>query len=401
MAEFDYRAYAADGGETTGTISATDASHARGQLREKGLFPRDLTPADGSAAPASVAKRGTLSAAALTDWATRMAAMLAGGLPLDKALKIVCDPAGRDPVTRTSQHMLEALQSGASPAEAAAKTNAFDSGVLGLLRAADSTGDLAAAFAAIARDGGAALARRRTIVAALTYPVLLLGFAAVALTFMLLVIIPRFQPIFAQARAEVPAGTQRILAASAWLQDHALVFGVCVAAVLLVVVFAGRNGHLVSIIAPFARRLPGVSGLYTKLNRVQVLDRLAGFLDAGVALPEALSLTAGSASDARFRAALLDVRSRVTVGETFGNALAAQGVMSPQTLALVRTGEESGALQQMLALAASTQDAEAQATLKRLLSVVEPLLILVIGAVIGGMILSIFQAVLSINDVVI
>lgn len=399
MTEYVYRAFRATGTATEGRITAADAPAARQALRAQGLHPSDVTEAPAAAdAPAALSAGGP-NPAALASWAARMAALLAGGVPLDKALTITAQGEAAGPMRSAVQAMLAAVRDGAKPAEAAQQAG-LGPAVTGLLRAADSTGDLAAAFGAIAGNTARIVARRRAIATALTYPALLVCIAVAAAVFMLTVIVPRFAPIFERAEAKIPAMTRHILSLSAFVQAQWIYLLAGAALLLLLLWQRLRRQDARADAVGLIGWLPGGHGVRRQLLLAQILGQFADFLQAGLTLPRALDLVRGTVGDRDVAARLGRVATAVETGGLLSDALAEARLLPGGLLSLVRAGEESGALVDMFRLAAETADAHAETAIRRLLLVLEPALILAIGVIIGGMILSIFQAVLSINDVV-
>lgn len=400
MADFFYRAYRGSGAETKGRITADDALAARQALRAQGLLPSELSPASlDKHEDAAAAMRG-IPLDLLASWSARMEALLAGGVPLDKALGITARSARGNAMTKAAQTMLAAVREGAKPADAA-QVAGLSPDVHGLLRAADSTGDLAAAFHGVAANSARALARKRAITTALTYPGLLVCVAVSAFFFMLMVIVPRFEPIFARSLDTLPASTRYVLALSGFVQVNWMwILG---GGLLLFLLLAQKmrtqsaGPAAIGIIG----WLPGGGKVRMDLLRAQMLGQFADFLQAGLTLPHTLGLVRGGIDDAGLNASLGRVSAGVETGGLLSDALESENILPDDLLSVVRAGEESGALVEMFRLAATTAGTNADASIKRLLIILEPVLILSIGVIVGGMILSIFQAVLSINDVVI
>lgn len=400
MTDYVYRAFRASGSATEGRITAADAPAARRALRAQGLHPSDVTEAPAAVDAADGGAHGGPKPAALASWSARMAALLAGGVPLDKALAITLQGEAAGQMQASVQTMLAAVRDGAKPAEAARQAG-LGPAAHGLLRAADATGDLAAAFGAIAGNTARIVARRRAIATALTYPALLVCVAIAAAVFMLTVIVPRFAPIFERAEANIPAMTRHILSLSAFVQAHWLPLLAGAVLLLLLLWLRLRRQDARADAIGLIGWLPGGRGVRRQLLLAQILGQFADFLAAGLTLPRALDLVRGTVGDGDVATRLGAVATTVETGGLLSDALADAQLLPGDLLSLVRAGEESGALVDMFRLAAETADAQAETAIRRLLLVLEPALILIIGVIIGGMILSIFQAVLSINDVAI
>ena len=408
MAEFSYIAYKPDGARVSGWIQATTQSQAQKELRKRGLFPVEFAQAEAKSAghPKTLPQITPKGAPApprlraVATWAARMAALTEGGVELARALEISANTPKPGRTEQAARDMLQRLRSGAAISDAAEASGHLNRQAIAILRAGEQIGDLATAFCTVADLYTYKLTLRRTVQTALIYPSILFIFAVISLVAMLGFVIPRFEVIFIGAEDQLPQSTEWVMAASRGLRDYWPIviagFGLPVGIGIL----GMRSAQVRSTMAHLALRLPFVGPILQKLDLSALTANLCIFLRADVALLQALELTAAIVPHSGLGQNVDEVLENVRQGQLFSAALAEATDMPSDIISMLRAGEESGRLPEMLELISTTERAEAEAAIKQLLSILEPVMILAIGAIVGGMIFSIFQAILSINDVV-
>lgn len=402
MNEYEFIAYSADGQPQRGVMTATSVQDARQQLRTQGLSPRALQPATKNAAR-STKRKVSPNDRALADWAYRLDTLLQGGLSIEKALATIpASKPGRTPtpIEVASESLLDGVRRGMPPFAAAARSGYFAASVICLLEAAENTGDLPGSFRAIAQEARSRQTQRELVRSALLYPITLSIFAAATVVFMLVVVVPRFEPVFSRAKATIPDNTVRILNASSWLLENWAwsLLAFCGTSLLILVLY--RQGHLSNVGARIWRQLPGLSSYYRWKVEAQLCLGLARYLNAGVQLPTALGLLEDSMNQTKLSSIIGEVRRNVTAGESLSSALDKHSLIHEDTHALIHSGEESGAVSDVLFLIGTSARKNAEHKFGTVLKLIEPGLVLLIGLIIGSIILSIFQAILSVNDAV-
>lgn len=394
MGDFAYQATNPSGEPVSGIITAETRDAAYADLRRQGLKPRALDPVTRSR---SSGKRLPLTAQ--LSWAERMATLLNAGLPIDRALSMTAEAEATDPMVPVAQSMLDQVRAGQTLSDAARNSGAFRPAITGILAASERTGDIPGAFRTIAQMLEKSLDLRRTILLALTYPAILAIAAIGSVLLMLGFIVPQFESLIGTGD-RVPRMAQMVLAASQGLRANAgIIAALCLAAVIGGI-FAARSPRFATVLERFGLSLPFVGPVLRDLNIATLFQNLGTFTGSGVPLLESIELAANTVPEGRFRQSMHTARAHVAEGGQLSAHLSASGHYPMTSIDMLRAGEESAAMDRMMLSLAQSHESAARAAIKRYLTLLEPLLILLIGLMIGGIVFSIFQAILSINDVV-
>ena len=411
MPEFDWRAVQADGRTAQGRLEAASPEQAVLQLKQRGLVPVAVQAAGARAAAPAAAmatapvragfggRRGIGRADVLA--ATHeLAVMLRAGLPLAYALRVLVDMSAKPAVQALLQQVLDDVKGGAPLSRALARHGAlFGDFYVQMVRAGEAAGQLPATLERLAEHLTRAAALRENVVSAATYPAILLVVALLSLVGMIGFVVPQFEKLFADMGDAVPLATRFVLA----LSHHARDWGVAWLAALLAAGLA---------FSAWRRTPAGQLGWQKLLLRLPLLGRLLhGFqlglfartlgtlVSSGVPLLAALDIAVDTVSSAPVRDALRGMVMPVKSGTRLAQAMGDTRQFEPLAVNLVRVGEETGRLGPLLLEYARVADQRVETGLKRMLALLEPLLIVVLGVVIAGIIVSILLGILSVNEI--
>lgn len=400
MASFKYRAVTAAGALTSGTLDAASEADAIAQIRGLGHLPLAAAPAGAGRWRALLpSPRAAKPSAKVIAFATQeLAALLGARLPLDRALAILAELEETAPLRGALTAVLASVQGGTSLADAFERTGAFPKSYVTMVRAGEHGGSLETALKRLADYLARASAVRDAVVSALIYPVILLATGALSAVFVMTVVLPEFAPLFEQSGKPLP-----------WPTAMALGFGAFLSAWWWLLLIAGALGFLAlrraAATAEFRSRrdrlvlrLPLVGDLVLK-SEVERFSRMLGtLLTGGVALPQALLLARDTLGNSVIAHAVGETAARLKEGDALAARLRQSGVFPSLMLDLVRVGEETGALEEMLLKQAELYEHEVKNSVDRLLALLVPVLTVVMGLVVAGLIASILVAILSIND---
>ncbi|MFA0784336.1 type II secretion system F family protein [Fervidibacter sacchari] len=337
----------------------------------------------------------------LTIMTRQLASLVGGGLTLMQSIEALIEHTENETLVNTLQQIREELRGGGTFAEALEKhPRIFSPLYVSIVRAGEASGELSTVLNWLADYMEREQNRRTQIRSALAYPILLTLVMIAALTFLLVFLVPRYAALFAEMGQSLPLPTQILLAVSGFIVKWWWAIVGLIAALIYAYRLVRRTpkGRLVT--DAWKLRLP----LFGKLHLKSAIGRLARALSVllmgGVPLLEALEVARDVVGNEVLARALDEVRQRVREGERVADHLRRVGVFPPLFTRLVAVGEEAGNLPQSLATVADTLDLEVDSSLKALVSLLEPALILMLGLVVGFVIISLLMAVFQLNTLV-
>ena len=411
MTQFVYRAFNTQGTITSGTIVAEGREAAVAALYGNGLTPfethearskeRDHARRAGAGrmwAQFLVPERTNLNARALSRFTVELSSLIGSGIALDEAFRVMA-ASDRGSVGRTASALLKDVLAGAQLSQAMrTRPKAFGGDYCAIVAAGEAAGALAPALAQIAGLLARRLEIRSKIAAALVYPVVLVLMSIVSVGIIIGILVPSLAPVFTDAGLPLPG----ILAWFAWLEDNIATLLVLGPSFLLLLVVLFR----ISSQNPTARlrrdrilcSLP-VAGRLISLREGAGFSRALGTLICAraslmSALETAKALIDNREISRRFATAI----ALVPEGTAMSKAFAKTGLFPPAALSLLAVGEETGQLGQLLVEVAKNLEGELQRRIERIVTLLTPTLTLAIGAGVGGLILQVMTAVLSINE---
>ena len=400
MASFRYRAVTAAGTVTTGTLDAASRADAIAQIRGRGHLPLAAAQAGAGRWRALLPSRraGTPPASAIGFATQELAALLGARLPLDRALAILVEleetRALRAPLVAT----LASVRDGMSFADALEATGAFSTPYVTMVRAGEHGGNLESTLKRLADYLARASAVRDAVVSALIYPAVLLVMGGLSAAFVVMFVLPEFAPLFLESGKPLPWPTAVALGIGRFLSAWWWLVGIVAAAAYLVLRRAAAMPGFRAARDRLLLRLPLIGDLVLKTQVERFSRMLGALLGNGVPLPQALLLARDTLGNGVVAAAVGETAARLKEGEPLAQRLRQTGVFPALALDLIRVGEETGVLEEMLLKQADLYEHEVKHAVDRLLALLVPLMTVVMGLVVAGLIGSILVAILSIND---
>lgn len=391
MPEFAYRAVDAAGRRTRGRLTGANAAAVARELEARGLFPLDVTEAAPGARRAAGGRRATL------EFTRAVAALLPAGMPVARALRTATEaaPAAARPAL---QAVCDRVERGDELATALAEhPGLFSPLYIGIVRAGERSGALDAAFQRLARHLEREAELRSKLVSMSIYPALLgvVGVAAVLL--LVLFVLPRFAELLLGAGASLPRSTAAVLGTASAVREHWRWLAAAGAALVLLATWARTTRAGRAAAARIFLALPLI-GTYRRQALGAAFARMLGELLAGGApLLPALADTRDCLSDPVAKEATEEIRQRVREGAPLNRTLAAQGFFPPLLAQLVALGEEAGRLPEFLLKAAELLERATERAVERLVSLVEPAMIVVFGGMVALVALALLQAIYGVN----
>jgi len=404
MQHFRYRAYDKRGKLTDGAIQSASRATALAHLHANGLFPLDVV----EAAPGSTMRwwereafgGTTMSAARLTLLTRELSTLVKAELPVDEALRIVAvQPLLPARVRQIATEIHDDVRGGASLAAALAKRKpSFPDYYWRLIQAGETSGSLADTLEDLATLLERAEEARAKLVSALVYPAVLLVAACAAITVVMTVLLPTVVPLFKDAGAKLPAALQFLVDVREFASAQWPVVLAAFAAFFALVVTIIQNEAARGAIDRILLRVPIIGGLIVARETARFSRTFSTMSRNGLPILDSLRLTGNVLRNRAFKKAILDAVERVKSGDRLAQPLIQSGIFPELALRLITVGEQTGQTEVMLMRVATIFETALQRQISQLLTLLTPLLTLVIGATVGGLILTVMNAILSVND---
>jgi general secretion pathway protein F len=404
MPHFAYRAADRSGRAVAGVLEAADARAVIERLQRDAVFPIQVVQQAADARGRRVAGwapgRSRVKPRDLVAFTQQLATLLEAGVPLDRALGILQELAPSARLRTITDDLLARLRGGSSLADSlwAHHPRPFSRLYVNMVRAGEKGGVLESTLRRLAEFMEETQAFRDALVSALIYPTLLTTVGAAAVVFLLAFVIPRFADIFRDLGGAIPLPTQVLLEVSSWLQRFWWVLGLgavtaAVAGRALLQTSAGRL-----YVDTLLLRVPVIREVLLK-TEVARFTRIQGtLLRSGVPLVAGLVVVREMMGNQLLTRAVASIADGVRRGAPMARPMKEMGLFPPLAVHLVRVGEETGRLEEMLLKVGEIFEADTRKTLGRVIGLAEPCIILVLGLVVGFIVLSMLLAIFSISE---
>jgi len=401
MPAFKFEALDAGGKSSTGLLEAENAKAARSQLRAQALVPLAVTPVLASSAGQSATNRFSrrvFDNASLAVWTRQMAGLVGAGLPLERALTALADESENPRQRELIAHLRSEVNSGSPFARAlAGAPREFDEVYCAVVAAGEQSGALGQVLEKLADDLEERQALRAKLLGAMLYPAIVSLIAIVIVIFLVTYVVPQVASVFTSSKRALPGLTVAMLAISAFVRSYGwLVLGLVVA--------GGTGFTLLRRNAGFRERsdaallnLPLVGRLARGYNAARFSSTLAMLAAAGVPILKALQAAAETLGNRAMRADAMDALVQVREGAPLASAMAAKKRFPGLLAMFARLGEQTGQLPVMLGRAATQLSAEVQRRAMALATILEPLLIVVMGMVVMLIVLAVLLPIIQLN----
>jgi type IV pilus assembly protein PilC len=398
---YAYRGRDRDGKIVKGRVEAPTESAVATRLRTMGVSPITIDQARTSTGLNMEINLGIFKRRVKTkDLAIvsrQMATMISAGLSLLRTLTIITEQTQNKRLSVVFDSVRHDVEVGLSLSDALAKhPDEFPPLMLNLVRAGEVGGFLEGSLESIARNYEAEVKLTGKIKAAMTYPVIVLIIAVLAVAMMLIFIVPVFEAMFKQLGASLPLPTQFLVDFS-----HNIVF-IGPAIVILGIAFAiwwGRNktnDRVRAFVDPLRLRIPVFGSLLKKVAVARLTRNLATMMGAGVPILNSLTIVAATSGNWQIEQALLKVSDSVRQGNTIAGPLSQEKVFPSMVTQMISVGEDAGELESMLNKVSDFYDQEVESMTEQLTALIEPLMIAFIGIIIGGMIVALYMPIFDI-----
>lgn len=378
---------------------ASNPNLVRAELRRQGINPirvkKKPKPLFGGAGSRIKAKD-------IAVFSRQAATMLKSGVPLVTSLQIISNGL-KNPRMRTMVDKIRAeVEGGGSLFEALSEhPGQFDELYTNLVKAGESAGVLDTILDEIASYKERIESIKGKIKKALYYPIAVIGVAIVVSAILLIYVIPQFEDIFASFGASLPAFTQAVIDASRWLRENGVFTLIGIIAVISGIIIAKkRSKRFAHTIDRFSLKIPIIGDILDKSAIARFCRTLAITFSAGVPLVDALKIVAGATGNAVYNEASDRIREDVAVGHQLQLAMQQTNMFPTMVIQMAAIGEEAGSLDAMLLKVAEAYEEEVNNAVDALSSLLEPLIIVIIGVLVGSMVIAMYLPIFKMAAVI-
>lgn len=416
---YQYEAISKDGKLSTGSLSGTGDRDIVIQLQRKGLTPISIT--SGSAAPAKSAEKKAAkprvsssglklgsfprmskigSAKELITFTDNLSVLISAGVSLDRALGILVEMNKPGKFKNVVRDILARIREGSGLGEAiAAYPSLFSRVYVGMVKAGESGGILDAVLKKLSQYLVSAQEIREYLVSAMIYPAILTLTSGLSMVVLLTFVIPKFADIFSGMGVALPTPTKVLLGVGNFFSAYWWL----VLALIGLIIFAFKSANSTErgryFLDGVKFRLPVAGDVMIKIEVSRMSSTLGTLLSNGVPILQAMKMATEATSNTVFKGCLKTTYDDLKQGELLSASLGKIPFYPNQAVHMIGVGEETGRLDEMLIKVAEIYEKELKASIKSLTSLIEPLIILIMGLMIGAMVVSMLMAIFSINDV--
>ncbi len=400
MPAYRFEALDAAGKSCTGLLEADNAKAARSQLRARDLVPLAVTPVSMAASSGTAPRfsRRVFSATTLSVWTQQLAGLVGSGLPLERALTALADEA-EDPRQRELVSHLKSEVNAGSPFARALGTapREFDEVYRAVVAAGEQSGALGAVLEKLAADLEERQALRAKLLGAMLYPAIVSLIALVIVIFLVTYVVPQVATVFISSKRALPGLTVAMLAISSFARSWGWLVALLIGAAVTTYTLLRRAPAFRERSDAAFLRLPLVGRLARGYNAARFGGTLAMLAGAGVPILKALQAAAETLGNRAMRADALDALVQVREGAPLASALAGKKRFPGLLAMFARLGEQTGQLPLMLGRAAAQLSAEVQRRAMAVATILEPLLIVVMGVVVMLIVLAVLLPIIQLN----
>lgn len=404
MPVFQYEAMDNTGLEVKDTIEAPSEQEAQALIREKGFYVTKISEKTKKKKKEAAAKEqggpkkkqtftiGGVSAKKLTMFTRQLSTLQDAGLPILRSLRILEGQEKPGALKNSLMGVIEDVESGNTLSEAMAKQpKAFDNLYVNMVKAGEAGGALEVILQRLAEFKERAQSLKRKVKGAMIYPCAVITVATGIVGFIMYWIIPKFKEIFMDFGVELPAITEVLIDTSDWVVNYWYLIPVMPFSVFVLVKLIRKNKTGAYIVDRIALKIPILGKILQKSTIARTCRTLGTLIASGVPILEALSIARDTAGNEVFRKAFDHIYSSIREGESMAVPLRETRITDDLVVNMVDVGEETGALDNMLYKVADIYDEEVSVLVESLISLLEPLMVVVLGLIVGFIVIALFM----------
>jgi type IV pilus assembly protein PilC len=384
------------GARIKGKSLAPDEQALRAELRRQGVAPSRIRK------QRQALKGGKVNPGDIAIFSRQLATMLAAGIPLVQAFDIVGNGADKPAMQKLILDIKADIEGGTSLHEALGKHPLhFDDLYVNLVEAGEQAGALESLLDKVATYKEKTEALKKKVKKALFYPAAVLAVAVIVTIVLLVFVIPQFKTLYQSFGADLPAFTQFVIHLSETVQHRGLYIAAIIGGIVWVFFyFKKRSKAMREVLDRLSLKVPIIGPILNKSAIARYARTLSTMFSAGVPLVEALDSVAGATGNVVYENAVLKMRDEVSTGQRLQRAMEATGLFPNMVIQMIAVGEESGALDEMSGKVATFYEAEVDNAVDAMSSLLEPLIMLILGVLVGGLVVAMYLPIFNLGKVV-
>jgi type IV pilus assembly protein PilC len=400
-ATYDYKVRDRTGNLVTGQLAGDSETLVLEKLRQMGMTPVEVKKANAGLKMEINLRPGRVKLKQVAIFCRQFATMVNSGLPILRALSILADQTESKELAKVLVQARTDVEQGSSLSAAMGKhPKAFNNTFIAMVKAGETGGVLDDVLLQLADQIEKEVSLRRQIKSAMTYPVVVVALVVLIMSAMLLFIVPQFETIYASLDSALPLPTTILLAVSRVFTKYWwMVILASVGATFLFKRYKKSDGGRARIDA-IKIRVPVFGPLFHKVAIARFSSTLSMLMRAGVPILQALEIVKDTVNNQVISSAVEDVKTSVREGESIAKPLGKHSVFPPMVVQMMAVGEETGAVDTMLDKVSEFYNSEVKATVEALTSLIEPLLIAIIGGAVGAAVVALYMPMFNIINVI-
>lgn len=398
MPSYHFRAYDVHGGRIDGDVDASTDAEALQILAKRQLVVVSIK-ARPTVTSKNIFTRKNLSLDELEFVTSELAILLQNGVRIDKSLDILRRNKPAGPAANMLQQLYSGVKHGKSLSDAMMELpEIFDALYVSLVRLGEASGDLAHVFVRLSQDLKFRSGLRRKIIQSLAYPLVIMLVCISCIMFIFNYIVPQMSGLF-DGLPEIPIYTAILLGVSEWMQSYQWLLALALIFSCAGIVYSFKSSKWRNAADEIILKIPFLKNSLLIVERIRFNSALAMMLESGISVDKAMELAVGCVRNSNLRQGLFAAKEHIKKGASLTTSLAQSPIYPDFFLSLLEVGEESGKLAPVFEEISSRSRGEFETWTDKMTSLLEPLLILVMGGIVGTVVVVMLLSIVSVNDV--
>lgn len=387
MATYGYKAITKAGKEVKGSVEADNKDLAMAELRRQELTVIDLGEQSFLTKDIDIQIGGWPKARDLSVMCRQFVSMTKAGVSILESLKMLCEQTENKRLQDALKEVRISVEKGETLADSMTEhPKVFPAIMVNMVAAGEASGSLEIALERVATQLERSHKTQAMVKKAMIYPIAVCLVAVIVTIVMLVVVIPNYEDMFSQLGTELPWITMMYVNLSHVITNYWYIIIPIIIALVIAIRYFAKTDLGKHVFGKMALKLPLIGKLTTKSAASMMARTMSTLLGAGVPLIEAVDIVSGVMSNIYFKEAMQDAREEITIGMPLSRPLQESGLFPPMVYQMIRIGEESGNTEEMLDKLADYYDEEVEMSVQSLMAAMEPLIIIVLAVVVGGLI---------------